>query len=184
MRPLDNHSRCARSPRRHGRKTSATLAVLSAACLTVGLSGCGNWITVNNAGHMGLTVDATGRPVVAVMTCSKATPMVSMDEGRKKSDAETAENVSRGSWQARHAYAGVEKLALTAPGALWKTTSNSGPLEHGTLFVVDGGTLEDDNASLGGVMFHVEDLGTLSPDVVEVDGKITSWRSFAAYKCD
>jgi hypothetical protein len=173
---------------RRGRVTTGATAVLStavlSACVALGLSGCGNWISVTEAGQMGLTVDDAGRPVVAVMTCDKATPVVEMSEGRKKSDPDNAENVQRGGWQARHKYVGVERLALETPGPVWRTTtSGPGRLEPGTLFIVDGGTLEDDNASLGGVTFRVPDLARLSPDTVQVNGKTTSWRAFGAHHC-
>lgn len=168
---------------RRRRATKGATAVLSAACVAFGLTGCGNWISVTDAGQMGLTVDAAGRPVVAVMTCGKATPVIEMSEGRKKSDPDNAENVQRGSWQARHRYAGVEKLALETPGPVWRTTSSPGRLEPGTLFIVDGGTLEDDDASLGGVTFHMSDLARLSPDTVQVDGRTTSWRAFGSHRC-
>jgi hypothetical protein len=175
--------RRALGPPRPGRARSLTLAVLGAACLVAALSACGNWITVHDAGQLGLTVDRAGQPVVAVVTCAKATPVIEMSEGRKKSDPDSKVNVSRGHWEARRAVAGVEKLALTAPGDAWKTKSSPGPLESDRLFLVDGGTLEDDNASLGGVSFRVGDLASLSPDKVQVNGKIMSWSAFAADKC-
>lgn len=138
---------------------------------------------MHDAGQMGLTVDAAGQPVVAVVTCSRATPEIVMFEGRKKSDPGSKENVSRGHWVARRALSGVTTLALTAPGENWKTTSSPGPLESDRLFIVNGGTLEDDNASLGGVNFRTGDLATLSPDKVQVYGKTKSWSAFGAYKC-
>jgi hypothetical protein len=159
------------------------VAVLSATCLAASLSACGNWITVHDAGQIGITVDTAGRPVVAVMTCSKATPVIEMAEGRKKSDPDNKANVSRGSWQARRAFNGVERLALAAPGGNWKTTSSPGRLESDRLFVVDGGTREDSNGSLGGVSFRTADLAALTPDKVQVNGKIKSWNAFGAYQC-
>jgi hypothetical protein len=164
-------------------RATRSATALSAASLALALSGCGNWISVTDAGQMGLTVDSAGRPVVAVMTCDTATPVIEMSEGRKPSDPDNAVNVPHGSWRARHAYAGVQKLALEAPGPAWRTTSRSGGLEPGTLFVVDGATVEDDNASLGGVSFHVRDLARLSPDAVQVNGRSTSWRAFGSYHC-
>jgi hypothetical protein len=168
---------------RRRRATGAAVAALSTACLAVVLSACGNWITVTDAGQLGITVDAAGQPVVAVVTCSSARPQITLSEGRKKSDPDTKENVQRGSWEARRAFSGFAKLPVTAPGKNWKTTSSSGALEPGPLFVVDGGTVEDDNASLGGVSFRTEDLAELSPDQVQVNGKIKSLSAFGAYQC-
>jgi hypothetical protein len=168
---------------RRRRATSAAVAVLSTACLAAVLSACGNWITVTDAGQLGITVDAAGQPVVAVVTCSTARPQITLSEGRKKSDPDTKVNVQRGSWEARRAFSGVATLALTAPGENWKPTSSSRPLEPGRLFIVDGGTLEDDNASLGGVSFRTEDLAKLSPDQVQVNGKIKPLSAFGAYQC-
>jgi hypothetical protein len=168
---------------RYRRATRGATTILSAACLAVGLSGCGNWIEVHHAGLTGLTVDKAGQPVIAVMTCSKATPMIDMAEGMKKADAGKVPNVERGRWVARHAYSGVQLLAVNAPGKSWKTTRSPGVLEPGTLFIFDGGTREDDVASLGGVFFRLNDLAALSPDEVQVNGKPMSWARFAAYDC-
>jgi hypothetical protein len=159
------------------------MTVLAAACLAVGLSGCGNWLTVTDAGQLGITVDSAGAPVVAVVTCAEATPVIGMFEGRKKSDPDSKTNVQRGRWVARRAVLGVSTLALAAPGEIWRTTSSPGPLEPGRLFIVDGGTVEDDHAYLGGVSFRARDLATLSPDKVAVNGKIKSLTEFGSYQC-
>jgi hypothetical protein len=159
------------------------MVVVSVACV-VGLSACGNMIPdVTDSGQMGLTVDATGQPVIAVFTCSKTTAAVDMFEGRKPSDPEDKVSVDRGSWVARRAFAGVQKLAITAPGQDWKTDSGPGTLESGTQFVLEGRTTEVEYSSLGGVDFRTRDLAKLSPDRVEVNGKPMSWSAFAAYKC-
>jgi hypothetical protein len=151
--------------------------------LALALSACGNWVTVSDAGQLGLTVDAAGRPVVAVVTCHPVRPVIGLYEGHKKTDPENKANVRRGGWQSRRPFSGVAKLTLTAPDPSWTTTSSSPTLERGRLFVVDGGTLEDENASLGGVSFHLEDLAALSPDTVRVNGKAQSWQAFGAYRC-
>lgn len=106
-----------------------------------------------------------------------------MAEGRKKSDPGSKVNVNRGTWQARRGFSGVEKLALTAPAENWKPRSGPGPLQPGTLFVIDGGTVEVKDASLGGVDFQTKDIARLSPDEVLVNGKVESWRAFGAHKC-
>jgi hypothetical protein len=155
------------------------------ACLVVPLSACGNWISVTDAGQLGLTVDAAGQPVLEVMTCSTATPLIDMAEGRKKSDSASTVNVERGRWTARRPFAGVRQFTLAAPGADWKTTKSPGTLEADRLFIIDGGTVEDDNADLVGVSFHTADLAKLTPGRVRVNlsGKTVSQRTFAAYKC-
>lgn len=178
-------------PRRRARRlgsrrraTTRVSAVTSVGLLVLGLSACGNWVmSVTDAGQVGITVDGTGRPVIVVVTCATARPVITMFEGRKSSDPESKHNVQRGSWQARRGFSGVEMLALSAPGEDWKTTSSPGPLEPGTLFVVEGGTAEDEHASLGGASFRAEDLPSLSPDDVQVNGKSISLSAFGAYQC-
>ena len=147
------------------------------------MSGCGNWISVTYAGQIGLTVDAAGQPVAAIFTCSKARPIINMSEGLKASDNGKKPNVDRGTWTARRGFAGVQKLALTAPGENWTPRRGSGLLQAGTLFIVDGGTVEVNDASLGAVDFRTKDLARLNPDVVLVNGKIESWSVFRSYKC-
>ena len=165
------------------RSAKGAMAVVSVACV-VALSGCGNVIPdVTDSGQLGLTVDATGQPVIAVFTCSKTTVAIDMYEGRKASDPDTKQSVERGSWQARRAFAGVQKLAILAPGDSWKTNSGPGRLEPTIHFYLEGSTTEVEYSSLGGTGFRTRDLAKLSPDRVEVNGKPMSWSAFAAYKC-
>jgi hypothetical protein len=97
-------------------------ALVPLGLLAAALSACGNLISVTDAGQIGITVDRAGQPVIAVMTCAKATPWIELGEGRKASDPENKVSAERGSWKARNSFAGVEKLALAAPGGNWTTT--------------------------------------------------------------
>jgi hypothetical protein len=154
-----------------------------AALLVAGVSACGNVVTVVDAGQLGITVDAAGHPVIAVMSCGPATPVINLAEGRKPSDPEDQPNVQRGSWRARTSFAGVQQLALVEPGATWVTARGPGTLEVDRLFVVDGGTVEDDNASLVPVSFRTADLTGLAPGQIRVAGKTESLSEFGAYQC-
>jgi hypothetical protein len=162
-----------------------TAAVLTSLTLLVaGVSACGNAITVVHAGQVGMIVDRSGHPAIAVMTCSTATPVINMAEGRKPSDPDSQQNQQRGSWQARKGFAGVRLLPLFEPGDTWVTSLAPGTLEPERLFIVDGGTVEDKNASLLPVSFRVPDLARLAPDQVLVDGKVESLSAFGVYRCD
>jgi hypothetical protein len=150
----------------------------------VAVSACGNAISYpDKVGQVGITVDQAGRPVIAVMTCSKATPVIQMHEGRKPSDPDTKENVKRGSWQARTAFAGVRNLAPTATDDTWVTASGAGSLESDRMFLVTGGIAEKKNTTMGGVSFRLSDLDRLSPDQVQVDTGVQSLSAFSAYHC-
>ena len=173
----------ASHPRRQRFVARRAGTLVSLSFLVIGGSACGNWISVSYAGQVGITVDQAGQPVIAVMTCSKATPVIELSEGRKKSDPDHTPNVQRGGWKARRAFAGVDKIALSSPGENWVTTLDPGGLELDRPFVVDGGTTEDENASLGGVSFHRQDLAQLSPNQVQVEGKVESMDAFGAYRC-
>jgi hypothetical protein len=172
-------SQCDRFSRRT--RTAAAVACLS--LLAAGLSACGNLITVVDAGRVGITVDVAKHPVIAVMTCGRSTPVIGMAEGRKESDPDTKANVERGQWKARRAFTGVTTFPLADPSENWVTVSKPGALETDRLFIVDGGTAEDKNASLGGVSFRVADLARLSPGQVQVEGKVESLSTFGAYQC-
>ena len=148
-----------------------------------GLSGCGNAITVHDAGQVGITVDQAGGPVIMIMTCAMATPVIDLAEGRKESDPSTKQNVERGLWRARKAFTGVKQFALRNPGEDWLMSRDPGPLEPDRLFIVDGGTAEDKNASLTPVDFRTPDLTRLSPDQVLVNGKVEPLSSFGDYRC-
>ena len=173
-------ARCGRSPRRI-RTGAAAVAWLG--LLVAGTSACGNWISVTDAGRVGITVDPAGHPVIAVMTCGESTPVIGMAEGRKEADPDTEPNVERGRWRAQSAFAGVKTFPIAGPGENWVTVRSPGALETDRLFVVDGGTVEDEHASLGGVSFRIADLARLSPGQVKVDAKIQSLSTFGAYQC-
>jgi|tagenome__1003787_1003787.scaffolds.fasta_scaffold20882362_2 hypothetical protein len=162
-------------------RTGAAVAGLS--LLLAGLSACGNLVTVTHAGLVGITVDAARRPVIAVVTCDRSTPVIDMAEGRKESDPDTKPNVERGQWKARTAFTGVTTFPLADPGENWVTVRSPGALSTDRLFVVEGGTAEDEHASLAGVSFRIADLARLTPGQVQVDGKIESLSAFGAYQC-
>jgi hypothetical protein len=157
--------------------------LVSLVLLVAGGSACGIANYPTNAGQVGISVDQAGRPVIAIMTCAQATPMIEMSEGRKPSDPETKQNVLRGRWQARRAFTGVQTFTLGKSTVDWETVRDPGALESDRLFVVDGGTVEDDNASLGGASFRLEDLTRLSPNQVRVADKVESLSTFGAYQC-
>jgi hypothetical protein len=176
-------TRSARRDRHPRRTRTDAAAVASLGLLLTSLSACGNWISVTDAGRVGITVDPAGQPVIAVMTCARSTPVIGMAEGRKESDPDTEPNVERGRWRARRAFTGVETFPVAGPGTTWVTERSPGALESDRVFVVDGGTTEDEHASLGGVSFRVADLARLSPDRVQVEGKVESLSAFGAYRC-
>jgi hypothetical protein len=163
-----------------------TGAIVGLFALVLAMSGCGNLITVHDAGQLGITVDDAGRPVIAVMSCAPATPVIDLSQGRTESDPDSRPNVHRGTWRATARFSGVERIALTAAsdsGPTWTAAGRPGTLEPGRLFVVTGGTAEDKDASLVGVSFRVDDLSRLSPDQIQVDGHVESLASFGAYRC-
>jgi hypothetical protein len=173
-------ARCDRSPRLAGTRAAAVAWLTP---LVAGLSACGNWISVTDAGRVGITVDPSGKPVIAVMTCGESTPVIGMAEGRNETGPDTEPNVERGRWRARKAFTGTETFPLTDPGENWVTLRGPGTLETGKVFVVEGGTVEDEHASLGGVSFRTADLARLSPGRVQVEGKVESLSTFGAYQC-
>ena len=172
--------RCDRHPRRTGTDAAA---VVWLSLLVAGLSACGNWISVTDAGRVGITVDAARHPVIAVMTCGESTPVIGMAEGRNESDPDTEPNVERGRWRAHKSFAGVQTFPLADPGENWVTVRRPGTLETDKLFVVEAGTVEDEHASLGGVSFRIADLARLSPGQVQVEGNVESLSTFGAYQC-
>jgi hypothetical protein len=159
------------------------VAALLALGVLAGTTACGNAITVHHAGQLGITVDQAHRPVVAVMSCNRATPVINMAEGRLASDPDTKPNTERGAWKARTGFAGVQQFPLAAPGDGWATELDPGTLEPDRLFIVYGGTAEDENASLVQVSFRLQDLATLSPGQIRTDGKVEPLATFGAYRC-
>lgn len=170
-----------RTPRSRAGLVALTTAAACAAGLV--LTGCFNAITVTDAGRLGVTVDASGAPVLLVMLCEKSRPYVQLVEGRKGSDPESKANVERGEWSTDTTYRGVQKLTLAAPEAMWTTTKSPGALASDVLLIADGGTAEDDTASLVPVDFTPADLATLRPGQVLAGGKTVSLDAFGSYRC-
>ncbi len=170
-----------RTPRSRTRLVALTTTAACAAGLL--LTGCFNAITVTDAGRLGITVDAAGAPVLLVMLCEKGRPYVQLVEGRTKSDLESKANVQRGEWSTDTAYRGVQRLTPADPEAGWTTTESPGALAPDVLLVADGGTAEDDTASLVPVDFTPADLATLRPGQVLTGGKTVSLDSFGRYGC-
>jgi hypothetical protein len=110
------HVMSARHERYPRRTRTAAAAVASLGLLLTSLSACGNWISVTDAGRVGITVDPAGQPVIAVMTCARSTPVIGMAEGRNESDPDTEPNVERGRWRAQRAFTGVETFPVAGPG--------------------------------------------------------------------
>ncbi len=154
----------------------------SVVLLVLAASGCGNAAVVHDAGQLGITVDAAGRPVIAVMSCAKATVWVNLSEGRQESQPGDQPNVQRASWRSRSSFAGVRTLALTGDGN-WSSTGKAGSLQPDQLLVLGGGTAEDDDASLTPVSFRVSDLTGMSPDQVRIEGKTESLAGFGTHRC-
>ena len=160
------------------------VAVVSTACLALSLSGCGNWIEgFTEAGRLGITVDGAGQPVIAIMTCSKVRPVISMYEGRKRSEPkaqrtchaaagrrEKPSRASRSSRSWRRASTGNRRAVL---GRSRQTGSSSWRAL----------SVDDELASVGVSSFRTRDLAALTTDEVRVHGKIMSWSTSGAYQC-
>jgi hypothetical protein len=180
----DNQDMTHPMTRRLAAKITTAGTALLLGAFAVGLSACGNAITVHPAGQLGMTVDRAGQPVLAVMTCFRATPAIDLAEGRPEPDPGTQPNVQRGSWQARKGFSGVQRIAFATSGENWTSTKRPGTLEPGKLFVATGGTLEDKDANLAQVSFRAQDLARLTPDQVLVEeGKVEPLSTFSAYTC-
>lgn len=163
------------------RRQALTAAV---GCLgVVGLTGCFNAIDVTDAGRMGVTVDATGKPVLMVMLCDKGTANVQLAEGRKESDPATKTNVERGAWTAMRTFQGVQELSLSRPAGLWTPRTGPDALDPGVFLIAEGGTEEDDGASLVPVDFRPTDLARLEAGQVLTDAKTLSVADFGDYTC-
>lgn len=154
-------------------------------CLAPLVSACGLLEGFTTVGRLGVSVDAAGEPVIAVMTCSEVRPVITMfDDGDKvATDPESEQHIERGRWVAGAGFAGVRRLSISTPDQTWDVTRGPGALEPGRLFALEGFAVDDDFAALDGASFRVEDLAMLRPDRVQVNGELVSWAAFGAYRC-
>ncbi|WGW11932.1 hypothetical protein LWF01_17880 [Saxibacter everestensis] len=151
-----------------GIRQSTKLGVLAVAGLMLLTSGCGNWVTDEFGGYLGVTVDDSGAPVILVRACTPLTPYIELAEGRDNIP-ESEENVERGAWEATQPQDGISELTLLRPDRNWKTVSTASNLEPDKLFLVTAGSV-DDNYFLSQAQFRPRELATLDGTSVLVPG--------------
>jgi hypothetical protein len=161
----------------------ATLNAVAVFVASIGLTGCFNAIDVTDAGRMGVTVDAKGDPVLLVMLCDGGRPYVQLTEGRKPSDADSKQSTQRGEWSTDRKVNGVQRLTLGKPEAIWTTKQSPGALAPGVPLIAEGGTAEDDTATLVPVDFRPADLAGLRPGQVLTAEKTMPLSAFGRYTC-
>jgi hypothetical protein len=131
--------------------------------LAVVLTACGP----PSAGVMGVTVDASGRPVGVLEICEGHIDGASLYE---TSVDESAQPDPRhlGDWVVAPAVTSSSRLDLTRPAGAWQIETPLATLQPGTSYTLYGWT-HDNSWSAAGVEFSPEDLKQLRPGQVRYD---------------
>ncbi len=159
-RPVAKESLAERASVRDAAPTPLVVLAVGAA---VALSSCGNLITTEIVGKVGISVDTEGNPVVVVAVCDGYLDQVEISQGREGL-AEDETNPLVGTWDAAGQHTGVSELDLAAPGSDWQTRTPVS-LEPGVLYIVTAHQVGAD-VQASQVDFDVGDLRGLEPGYV------------------
>jgi hypothetical protein len=129
----------------------------------VALSGCGNLVTTEIVGAVGISVDTEGDPVVVVAVCDGYLDQVAVVQGREGL-AEDETNPVVGTWDAAGQLTGVSELDLAAPGSDWQTRTPVS-LETGEHYIVTARQVDAD-VQASQVDFFGRDLQGMEPGFV------------------
>jgi hypothetical protein len=131
------------------------------------ITGC----TPAARGAAGVTVDASGAPIVVVTGCGRSVTRVSVIY--RDSDGSQAPRVTQepeaGAWESSRAggLPGRNFLNLSTPGPDWRVIQPLAPLKKGVGYKIRGRVGEGEAAApLSIVDLTVEQLRTLTPDKV------------------
>ncbi|MDQ6526777.1 hypothetical protein RB608_24355 [Nocardioides sp. LHD-245] len=159
------------APTRRGARPTLFLAL---ALGGVSLTACGNAVTTEIVGTVGITVDAEDHPLVLVRVCEGRIDTIEV-HGDRAGLAEDEANPILGSWHAETGRDGLVELALGAANDGW-----SGPddlsLADGRTYVVTADDSGED-AEATQVSFTTAQLAALTPDQVIVGEGSTRPRS-------
>lgn len=113
-------------------------------------------------GAVGVTVDAQGRPVLVVETCTSAPGWVFLTWSREGLE-DNQQNEQIGTYEAQGLSAGTNELVLHDPGSGWD--GEPFELEPGPLSVlVDGQTVDGETVAM--TQFSADDLAGMEPGTV------------------
>jgi hypothetical protein len=142
-------------------RARVVLAVLASAFV---LTACGP----PSAGTMGVTVDASGRPVGVLEVCEGHVDGVRLYETPVGDADQSTPAQVVGDWVVSPAVTSSSRLDLGRPTGAWRAETPLAALEQGRSYTLYGWT-NDSSWSAGGVEFSREDLELLRPGQVRYD---------------
>jgi hypothetical protein len=145
------------------------------------LAGCGNAVDTDVNGRTGVTLDASGTPVVLVAVCHKSIDEVVIS-GDREGLKEDEPNAELGTWTAARPMKGIVGLSLADPGEDWSVKGSFTPEDDKGYIVIGGQAKADVEASQ--VSFRGSDLAKLAPGDVLVDDRKVEDRLTFASSCD
>jgi hypothetical protein len=141
-------------------RTFPTVAALPITALLIAtLTGCGNLVTTEISGRLGVTVDDTGQPQILVLSCDA--PLTSVDaSGDRTGLASDEENETLATWSRTDAADGLSVLDPAAPGDGWTGDALTWPT--GRTVVLGAGSADGKVAGTS-VIVSPESLEALEP---------------------
>jgi hypothetical protein len=131
---------------------------------TVGLTTLGAvWLTAcgpPGVGHVGIGVDAQGRPVGLVQVCTGH-----VDTARLFAEPEADIDNWLGGWNVEHVVTSASSWSLEHGGGGWTAPKPLGALTEGTVYSLHVGA-RDNSGTAGSVLFTLSDLKAMSPGQV------------------
>ncbi len=159
-------------------------APLTAVAVGLGLAGCGNAVTTEVTGRVGLQRDDRGDITVVIDTCRSRVSEIIVSAGRDGLSADQP-NPTLGALRAATPQSGRLSVSLASPAHPWSVTRPLALLQDpNALVLVDAGDREDDTAT-SPVGTTVARIGELTKDQVIVgnDSEVVSVDRFHAAAC-
>lgn len=152
----------------------SVLLSVSGCVVALSLAGC----SPEFGAVSGLSVDASGRPIGLLLTCSRD---ARLDVALLQDYTVTATPSTVGEWTAKTALTGTGSVNLSEPGPGWSTKTQLGTLVDGRRYVISWLSTSNRWASEA-VSFTVADLAKIPPGQVRFVDSVSADRITPHYR--
>ena len=130
------------------RTTSRTSLLMTTLAAAVTLAGCGNGVTTEVRGIVGLTADSSGAAVILLSPCGASLDRITISGlVDRSSGSATATNPVIGAFSAASAPTVTSGIVMGAPQPPWTVTKAVDPLQVTGGFVIDASSSTADQAA-------------------------------------
>ncbi|MBA2698909.1 MAG: hypothetical protein H0U61_09070 [Nocardioidaceae bacterium] len=140
-----------------------TAAVVGTMVSPLLVAGCGNAITTDIIGAVGVSLDRAGSPQLVLAVCSGSVDEIELYGPHQGGETTSQEPI--GVWRAKESVTAGTVLDLSNPGSAWTVVRDPGTLKPGESYSAFGVSLSEDQ-EISQVDFTLDRLKRLSADQV------------------